>query len=316
MNRTAEFRSFYEKELQPELKKLESKRKSIILQMRLVILIGIILVPTAAIGMFKVIEEVWVIFLFIPIFALIGLLFYIIYESLYRNTTFYKDYKRNIIKRIITEIDPSLHYDNRLYVNISDFFRSNFYPKKTVKYDGDDHISGQFDNVEVEFSELEVEYKNKADSTDGSNTMFKGIFFVAKIPNTFIADLVIETRKTGVIRPGELDVKNNPAFNDSFIAWVPNANEKEAAVELLSEELMNSLNSFHAVIPNSIKISFGYDKLFVAVEHSKSLFEPALWENCENFDDVLKHYYNLYYPMSIISHLTTHHELNFGKDSK
>jgi len=310
MNRTAQFRNYYNEELLPVLKKLDNKRSGIIIQIVLVLTAGIVLIPLAAYTIISVIEQAWILMLFIPIFALLAFLFYIIYDSMYKNTSFYKDYKRNVIKRVISFVDPSLHYDNRLYININDFFRSNFYSKVKVKYDGDDHVSGKIDNVEVEFSELEVEYKNSADNPNNNPFMFKGIFFVAKAPTPFPADLVIETRKPGMVRAGELDTKD-PAFNDLFIAWAPNDNEREAAMELLTDDLINTINGFHAVIPNPLKISFGYDKLFVAVEHGKSLFEPELWQTCQNFDDVLMHYQHLYYPMSVISHLAAHHELHF-----
>lgn len=315
MNRTLELRKYFESELLPHLKKLDTSRKALIAQVVIVIALGIIAVPIMAMGLFSISSEPWILLMFIPMFFLLGLMVYIVYESLFKSTNFYKGYKREIIKRLIKYVNPTLHYDNRLFVSASDFFRSNFYSKVPVKYDGDDHVSGQIDDVPVEFSELEVAYKSKTDNKDGKEYLFRGMFFVATCPKPFHADLVIETRKAGIVRANELDT-SNPLFQDAFIAWAPKQEEREAALEMLTEDLMSSMIGFHNMIPLPIKVSFGYDKMYVAIEHEKSLLEPSLWKSALNFQTILEHYYDIYYPIAVIAHLAANKDINFHEESR
>jgi len=317
MTKLNQLKSFYDSELLANLKKLDGLRTRVIVQLIILVAAGAVIFPLMAKYLLEIVTDSIYLFMFIPVFALIALMFYVIYESVYKSTSFYKVYKRDVIYRLIKFINPTLHYDNRLSVTITDFNKSGLFDKGVaIKFDGDDHISGNIDDVKVEFSELEVEYKNAADKTArGSKYLFRGIFFVGKGPKPFPADLVV-LPKNAKPKDGLTPIHtNNAAFNEFFQILLANKDEEEYALEMLNADFMESLVKLKRELLNEVYVSFVYDQIFVAIAHERNLFEPELWKSAVNFEEVLIHFKDLYYPINIIEHFAAKKEIHIGDEN-
>jgi hypothetical protein len=317
MTKLNQLKSFYENELLGKLQKLEGLRKRVIGQLVITIVAGAVSFPLMAMYLLQVVEDIMYLFMFIPLFGLLALMLYIIYDSVYKNTAFYKQYKREVIYRLIKFINPSLHYDNRLFVSTNDFYKSGFFDKGiSVDYDGEEHISGVIDDVNVEFSELEVEYKNKSErGVNGSKYMFRGVFFAAKAPKPFPADIVV-IPKTAYAKVGLTAIEtNNESFNNYFQILLPRKEEEAYALEMLNSDFMESLVKFRNELPNEIHISFVYDQVFIAISHDTNLFEPNLWKHTVGFEAIMKHFKDLYYPINLIEHFAAHKAIHIGDEN-
>ena len=317
MTKLNQLKTFYDNELLSKLQKLEGLRKRVIVQLVITIIAGAISFPLIAMYLLQVVEDTVYLFMFIPLFGLLALMLYIIYDSVYKNTAFYKQYKREVIYRLIKFINPSLHYDNRLFVSTNDFYKSGFFDKTiAVDFDGEEHISGLIDDVKIEFSELEVEFKNKSEiGANGSKFMFRGIFFVAKAPKPFPADIVV-IPKNAVAKAGLSAIEtDNEAFNNYFQILLPRMEEEAYALEMLNSDFMNSLVKFKNELHNEVHISFAYDQIFIAIGHERNLFEPDLWKHAVGFEPVMRHFKDLYYPINLIEHFAAHKAIHIGDEN-
>ena len=317
MKRIHNLKNFYDTELVPELARIEGERKGIVRQMYGLGIAMAIIFPVIAyyIVVNNRDEPLYMLFL-IPVVVLIAIGFYMVYESIIKNTPFYKDYKKDIIYRLIKYINPTLRYDKKHYISNSEYFNSGFFTKEAVHIDGDDHVSGTIDEVNIEFSELKVAYKNSSDKAKHkSDVQFHGIFFVADCPKPFPADLIIEPAShAGSDSDVILPVKNE-AFNQNFRVRLPSRDYMFQATEMMSNDFLNKINTLKNQLANDIHISFIYNKMYVAIVHDKDLFEPSVWTPINNFDSILIHFKDLYVPIGIIEHLAAHKEFDLERET-
>lgn len=316
MKRSEKLREFYNEELLKDLQKVDSLRKRIVVQVGIVFGIAGLAFPLMAYFLITVAEPRMV-FFFIPIFALLAIFVYIIWESVVKNTPFYKEYKKNVIYKLIKFLNPTLRYDRSHFISQQEYFKSGFFEHIPVKVVGDDHVAGRIDDVEIEFSELEVTYRRQEDKTaKGDDTQFKGIFFIAKTPRPYPADIIIEPKGFKTTDNAILVPTENEKFNQYFQVRVPNKDYMRQVNEMLSDDLLEKVLSFGALVHHEIHMSFIYNKLYVAIKHDKDLFEPSLWHSVVNYDMVHIHFNDLYYPISIIEHFAAHKELEIEDELK
>lgn len=320
MTKIQNFKNFYTSELVPALKKVEKARKGI--QIKIFITVGafVTLTPLFAFAIVNGSEDVFSLLYFIPVFAIATVFFYGMYDSLLRNTTYYKLYKGSVIGRIIQYVEPKLDFDNKEMIAKGDYFHSQLFDKTPVMFDGDDRISGTVDNVVVEFSELKTTFKNKADRQKyGSKFQFRGIFFVADCPTTFPADIIISPKDKARLE-GEVVTTEHDEFNRKFTVKSLNSAERKDIDLLLTKDFMDRIVNYDNQFHNDIYISFVENSMYVAISHDKDLFEPTVWHSNLNFDATYQHFLDLYYPISIIEKLAIHKDIseddeNFSQSS-
>ncbi len=251
----------------------------------------------------------------IPVVVLVGIGFYMVYESIIKNTSFYKDYKKDIIYRLIKYINPTLRYDKKHYISTAEYFNSGFFTKESVRVEGDDHVSGAIDDVNVEFSELKVSYKRPSDKQKfKSENQFHGIFFVADCPKPFPADLIIEpvnhpSQPSDVLLP----IKHEE-FNSNFRVRLPGRDYMFQAQEMMTKDFLDKIVTLKHQTTNEIHLSFIYNKMYVAIVHDKDLFEPSVWSPVNNFDSIMIHFKDLYVPIAVVEHLAAHKEFELSDE--
>lgn len=315
MKRLDALKSFYQTELLPHLHDIESKRRGVIARLALTAVGSVSVMATLGYYIVSAAQDSLILLTFVPLFALMIVAFYLLFDTVVKGTGFYKNYKRDIIYKLIKFINGALHYDKHRFISQKDFFRSNFFAPVPVDYDGDDHVSGVIDNVKIEFCELEVKFKRDSDKKSyGRAYQFKGIFFAADCPNPFPSDLVIEP-KGSVVPAGHIlmDIRHGE-FNEYFQARLPKPEYSGMADEMLTSDFLSKIVSFKKLMHNEVHISLIYNKLYVGIVHEKDLFEPTVMKTVVNFSDILAHYHDLYYPISIIEYITAHKDFEIVEE--
>lgn len=308
MNKLHNLKSFYDKELVPELQNIEKSRKSILVKIGLLIAALAIFFPSAAYFIVTHSEPIYILY-FIPVFGLAAAGFYMMFESLIKNTSYYEEFKLHVINKLIHFINPTLHYDKKHFISQREYFNSGFFQKAPIFMDGDDHVSGTVDNVKIEFSELKAKFKSKDDRTKfGAKYQFRGIFFVAESPKPFPADVVIEPSKVKGAGVGQVLKLNNEQFNAYFQVRVLSEKQLHEAQQMFNEDFVSKIVAFKNQLHNDVYISFVYNKMYVAIAHDKDLFEPNVMTTSLNFDSIRVHFNDLYFPISIIEHFAAHKE--------
>jgi hypothetical protein len=297
-NKKEALRGFYKSTILKELNALESKRKFIVFKMIFGITFPfVILTPLFVYLFLKYAQEP--LYMLIPIAAvdIVGVMFT---YAQFGETSFYKSFKKNVIKKLIKFINPALDYDNNLHVQIFEYNDSKFFPETEIEFFGDDHVAGQINGVDVEFSELEARYASPSDKKLYGKYQFKGLFFVANTFKKFPVSLVIRSR--GVNDPEDEYFVSNGAFSAMFSVEILSG--KEFAHKLLTEEFIAKMIEYKEYVPHDICFSIVDSKIFVAFSHDKDLFEPYVLKSLIDYDLITEYFNDLYYPLSIIEDLT------------
>lgn len=314
MKRTDLLSSFYNSELLPILNKLDAERRGLLYQ-----LVGACILLVAlfiGVGYYvttKVEKEMMAFFLLpLLIFSVFG--FYMLFEAIFKNTSYYADYKREVIHRLVSLINPALHYDKKHHISHHEYDNSGFFAHEAVDIYGDDHVSGTINGVRVEFSEFAARYKHQSDRKRFDNEyQFRGIFFVAEKDTIYPADLVIEPRKDNngdaIILP-----MDHEEFSSLFQVRLPNNDFRRQAENWLTTQFMDEVVAFKRHMHNPLIISFKYNKMYVGIVHDKDLLEPSLFSSVARWDHIQLHFNDLYVPINIIEHFAANLEADALQD--
>ncbi|MBY0427516.1 MAG: hypothetical protein K2Q22_17905, partial [Cytophagales bacterium] len=190
----ADFKSFYEKTLLPELESIEKERKSLVAKIIAGISLATLLFPALAYYLIVIKKsDPTELLYFLPFIPMIGFAIYMALEPFIKSATFYRHFKWKVINNIIHFINPTLNYDKKMYVPKHEYAHSGFFEDMTqITYWGDDHVSGTFEKVKIEFSELKTKFQPKKGK---EAYQFRGIFFVGKFPAKFQVSVVISSKK-------------------------------------------------------------------------------------------------------------------------
>jgi hypothetical protein len=308
MKRTELLSSFYNGELLPILQRLDKERVGLVIRL-VAAFVGIVafFVGVGVYSWSMQVEAQMLAFLLLPTLVLSVIGFYMLIEGIVKKTSYYSDYKKEVINRLITLINPTLHYDKKNHISHHDYHNSGFFPRLAVDIYGDDHVSGTINEVPIEFSELTVRYQKASDRKDfKSEFQFRGIFFIAERETPYQADLIIEPAKAE--NPSDVYIlpMKNERFNEFFQVRIPNTDYLVQAEAMLTQSFLNKLVLFRKHMHNPIHISFKYNKIYVGIVHDKDLLEPSLMTSVARFDHIQQHFNDLYVPINIIEHFAAH----------
>lgn len=148
---------------------------------------------------------------------------------------------------------------------------------------GEDHFLGTYGNAKVEMSRVNlVTVKKDTDGEGGSAEKekgeFKGIWCMLDLGKPFNCELMLKERTnkfsklaTKVFGSSKSISTDNKVFNTQFIIT---SDDEEAAIELLSEKLMEDILKIDSEIGGNTYIRVRRDgKLHIAVETGKPLFK-------------------------------------------
>ncbi len=304
MKTSEEFQSFFENSLKTDLINLDNRRKRIVNRflITLVAFIGISVVS-------YLLAFYWGI-------AIAFVLCLIVYGLWVYDKHFYKDFKNQVINRIVYFISPDLKYDAKGHVNVSEFAASRIFLTHIDRFRGDDLVYGKIDKTEMRFSELKAEYKTTTSDNKGRtrtkwHTVFKGLFFIADfnkdfkgstvvLPNSFGKGFGFLKKIMGISRREKFVKLEDVSFNKYFNVY---GDDQVQARYILSTTLMERIVNFRKKHNKSISLSFVDSKMYLAVPYRKDLFEPSYFKSLVNFKVIGSYFEDLQLATAIVDEM-------------
>ena len=206
-----------------------------------------------------------------------------VYKYTQRNDRFTDDFKAAIIKKIIDQVHPGLVYKPGDFITSGEYKTSSLYRYRFDYFDGDDYIEGVIDNVPFHCSELHTQCDFAGNK---QLTIFKGLFFIAKINSRFTGGTYVWSRNSPQLAtsimdedyrllpmPHVVDVHfDDPVFTKYFrvcSTWPSQANE------ILTAEMRTNILSIRKASNLSVSFSFAAGKCFIGVPIMEDLLEPS-----------------------------------------
>lgn len=326
MKSLQEFESFFNQEMMPDLELLDRRRKlmvkrsvRVVLFTILALLLLVVVYMNYGIADGQDSNILWFIIAGVLIIAG-GIIFG---TSWARDKTFYRDFKSQVIERIVTFISPDLTYDPQNHIGADSFQRSRIFLKNVDRYNGDDMVQGKIDKTQVWFSEVKAEYKNTTTDSKGRtkttwHTIFKGMFFIADFNKHFQTSTVVLPNRLGKgflasffnkmnLARREKHVRlEDPDFNRHFVVY---GEDQIEARYVLSTSLMQRITEFKEKHPNPLYISFVNSFLYVAIAYNKNLFEPSYFKKLTRFSLVKEFFEEIQLAVSIVEELNLNNRI-------
>ncbi|MCK9225899.1 MAG: DUF3137 domain-containing protein [Candidatus Muirbacterium halophilum] len=303
--------TFYKRVLEPDLLKLEDKRK-IIFKHCLFCLVFICIIIVCIIA-FNINEGIiWIVIGFAAFIAII--IDFIKISRIYKDYS--KDFKFSIVKNIVEFVNPKLNYSPYEFVSKSHFKKSRLFNSRIDNYKGDDYISGKIDKTELFFSELHVEkvdhYRNsKGKKRKRITQIFNGLFFCADFNKHFTGKTIIAVDKSEKIfgrlantfqamfsHQGELVKFEDPEFEKEFAVY---SDSQQQARYIISPALARRIIDYKNKAGLDITMSFIDSSVYVAISRNEGFFDPAIFEKTDNFTIVSKVYEELMLALDLIN---------------
>ncbi len=308
-------REFYRRELLPILETFESRRKDIVRNLAIIIGVAVLLAFGAAALLFGSILATppLGLFILIPALGLIGGAVWW-YTKEYR-----KEFKTEVIGRVVTYLDPSLRYRPEGAIGRGDFQASQLFTHRIDRYRGEDLVRGRLGKTEIVFSEVHAEYKTESRSSNGHrstswHTIFKGLYFIADFNKDFAGlTLVVPDvaerlfgklgqmfQSVNVTRPGELVKLEDPEFEKVFAVY---GSDQVEARYILSTALMRRLLDFAEKTRCPTHVSFVRSQVHIAITTGRDLFEPKMLRPATEFEAIEEYFRDLSLATGIVEDL-------------
>ncbi len=326
MKNPDDFKAYYETEMLPELEVLEKRRKKmvsrsfrVVLFSLLALLLLVVLYQSTLFDQKRDTLTPWfigggIVIVFIAIFTGVAWA---------RDKTFYTDFKKQVIERIVKFISPNLLYEPKNYVGSDSFQRSRIFLNHVDRYSGDDMVHGKIDKTQIWFSEVKAEHKTTTSDNKGNrkttwHTIFKGMFFIADFNKHFQTSTVVLPNRLGkgflasffnkinLTRREKHVNLEDPDFNRHFVVY---GEDQIEARYVLSTSLMRRITEFKEKHPNPLYISFVNSFLYVAIAYRKNLFEPSYFKSLLRFSLVKEYFEDIHLAVSIVEELNLNNRI-------
>lgn len=211
-----------------------------------------------------------------------------------------KAFKHGAVAPIVRAFDPSLEYHAEQCVPREVFAEARLFRELTLtNYSGEDHIRGTIGKTRFEFSEVDAEEEtvgqnSKGERTTRTESIHKGLFFVADFNKHFSSPVYVLSRSSFWIprlRTGSKlwtaslgnaygeDVKlEDPQFMRMFSVH----GDQVEARYILSAALMQRILEFRQRTRQKLWLGFVGSHVYVAIRLRRNLFEPRLFRTIRN----------------------------------
>ena len=315
MKNVSELTDFYYKTLYPTLKELEKDRKQLRYRIILVGSAYTFIVGLITLSLLSVLNLETLLFIGVGYIGIGGF----IYKFLGKDYT--KEFKKKIIKPLISALDEKLTYTASLHVPQHTFERSKLFTQSVDRMSGNDFVRGKIDSINIEFSDIHAEERHKDSKGNTSwSTIFQGLFIVSEFNKTFHGKTVIlpDTAQNtfGDLIGGWLQSKNisrdelvkmdNPDFEKKFVVY---STDQIEARYILSHTLMEKLLLFSKKSEHPIHISFVGKSIHMAIEYNKDLFEPSIFHSLLEYKIAMEYVKTLHLAIGIVQELNLNQKL-------
>ncbi|MEM9018776.1 MAG: DUF3137 domain-containing protein, partial [Verrucomicrobiota bacterium] len=229
------------------------------------------------------------VFIGMGVWLLIGLSLYSIRAGSIA-TRYKKNYKNEVIPRLLALIDPQLGHLPESGIPSSLFVASELYTSKPDRYSTEDLITGKYGKTNLQLAEVHAEDRRTTTDSKGRTrtsyvTIFDGLFLIADFHKhfhgrTFIFPDKAESLFGGVGRffqkmggrsGTSLIQLEDPEFEEKFAVY--STDEVEVRY-LLSTAMMLRILEMQARFGRDVRLAFKDSSLILAVPHSKPFLEP------------------------------------------
>jgi hypothetical protein len=296
------FRRYYNDHMHSKLRSFERIRWILLLK------IVVAFITLIAISFFVLQAKLSAFILFLPI------PYWAFYDYVKREIKqFKKKYKPIIVQGILDFINPDYCYYHDQFIAFDTFNRSGIFPVEPAIYKGEDYIMGKIGEVDFEMCELHLEHPSYVRSR--LQKLFDGLFFHSKFSYSAKGRIIIIPRKRrqrfigtlkNITRYGGYEVKGtgNSTFDSRFLVF---AEPTVKFDEILTPEILESLNSYYIVSKKDVFASFVDDHFYLAVSEPYQLLDANIFRTNISFEIIQASYRELQVFMRIVEDFDNSH---------
>jgi hypothetical protein len=317
MKSTSELTDFYYTELYDSLQELEAERGRV--KKRVTVFFGIL--AAIALGIIAVIYSGCHCFNEAYIWvgvgaAAVGGFGYRFLISGYRS-----GFKEKIIRPLIEAIEKELRYAPDAAIPQSLFQYSNLFEQRIDRFRGNDYVRGQIDGIALQFSDIHAEHRSR-DSKGRTHwtTIFRGLYIVADFNKHFRGRTLVlpdlAENLFGSFIGGMLQSRNftkdqlvrmdDPAFEKAFVVY---GSDQIEARYILTHTMMARLLKLKKDTGSKIYVSFKGEKIMIAIDYDKDLFEPTVFHSLLSIDQAMGYIRTLKSSIGIVEELKLNEKL-------
>ncbi|MBK8609179.1 MAG: DUF3137 domain-containing protein [Chitinophagaceae bacterium] len=307
METVKDFESFYTIKIQPFLNELDNEQHSAYNWKKFTLYTGAGAFLCFLLYFIKIFPSGHILAIGMLLMCIIGVFFWTRYNDRYLD-----DFKEKIIGQIISFINPSAKYKPMGFVSKKEYKASGLYRRRFSHFDGDDYWQSVYNGVTFHCSEIVARYEDVA----GTENIFKGLFFVANLNNTFRAGTYIWLKGRAQLPASLADEQyrmfslphvqrlkiDHEGFNDMYTVYTTSAEE---ASMILSYNMMDHMLAIKNKLNKDIVFSFVAGKCYIAVPFNENLLEPS--EKGLRDKEVIKNYF---YTILLVYNIIKKLELN------
>lgn len=230
-------------------------------------------------------------------------------------------FKEQIIRPLIGAIDSGLKYKPDAALSRSLFERARLFSGRIDRFRGNDLVRGTIDGIALEFSDVHAEQRHRdAKGREHWSTLFRGLFIVAdfnkhlKGRTTVLPD--VAENLFGSVIGGILQSRNftkddlvkldDPAFEKAFVVY---GTDQIEARYILTHSMMERLLGLKRETKSDIFVSFHGEKIMLAVDYKKDLFEPNLFRSLLSAEQALEYIKTLKSSIGVVEALKLNEKL-------
>ncbi|HBY20405.1 MAG: hypothetical protein A2Y24_06625 [Clostridiales bacterium GWE2_32_10] len=311
MKTLEEFRDYFETQIVQSIEPLENQRIKV-LKKTTVVLVVMVIIPIAILvfgnqELLRVDGEPLLQLTFFYV-AICGAILYWMKKS------YVSDFKDKIIEKIVGFFDDSFIYKKNSCISDNIFNCCEIFDTTPNKYSGDDYVSGvivdqeyldklgQKKGTKIEFSEIKAEKESGTGKHRTVHTIFKGLFFMADYNKNFsgITRVLPDYKKRWLFAGKDRVMLEDPEFERLFEVY---STDQIEARYILTPSLMDRLKSFKQKTGRPVYASFVNNKIYVAIEYARNLFEPDIFKTLYDFAPMQQYFEDLQFAISIVEEL-------------
>lgn len=303
MQTLKDFHNFYNQTINPELRRMNQRRKKM--------LRSLVLFFVLILGVFFL--QIWF-NLFLVFLILIIPMLYFVSTAFVALDKYRATYKPTIISLVLDFIDndpyfgTAMQYREQASISKETFLASKLFNTEAPEFVGEDYITGAMGELEFEMSELGV--KEFSPVRTRLDNVFRGIFLHARYTHDVQNEngailllprskksLVSRTIKAFTVKGARQIELPNQQLRDLFLVYATSDANKNG---FLSDDMQRAIVEYAEKTGRDIFISFIRNDIYIAVENEKDLFEPRYLESSVSYELIHEFYQDINILLNII----------------
>ncbi len=304
MEPVKDFESFYAIKILPFLDELDKERSSVSNWKKFTLFTGAGAFACFLLNFIKILPSGIILAIAMLLMCITGVYFWTKYSDRYID-----DFKEKIIGQIITYIYPSAVYKPMGFVSKKEYRASGLYRRRFTDFDGDDYWQCTYNGVAFHCSEIKSWYEDMA----GKQNIFKGLFFVTNINNSFSGGTYIWLKGKAQLAASLADEHyrmlplpdvhrmnvSHADFNKCYTVYTTNTEE---ASLILSHNMLEHILLIKSKLQSDISFSFVKGKCYIAVPFDENLLEPTK-KGVRDKQEIKNYFYTVLLVFNIIRKL-------------